>query len=177
MKKLEIGELKRIYVTKEFGFFYSSNCNSSSKCKASVYLTLFKQQQLAFKINADIIIIKALCLLELLIVTLLHFFLILHLSKSWQAYSGIMLDSMLILLLNKNIDYVLIGHIQYVLYAIIILNEHKHLFSTNWNYFNPKIFSFWLALYYKVISTRYDIAAHSWYRIMHEYIVYKQNYK
>lgn len=85
-----------------------------------------------------------------------------------------MLDSMLILLLNKNIDYILIGHIQY---AIIILNEHKHLFSTNWNYFNLKNFSFWLALYYKVISTKHDMATRSWYRIMHKYIVYKQNYK
>lgn len=88
-----------------------------------------------------------------------------------------MLDSVLILLLNKNIDYVLIGHIQYALYAIIILNEHKHLFSTNWNYLNPKNFSFWLALYYKVISSKYEMAAHSWYSIMHEYIVYKQNYE
>ena len=51
--------------------------------------------------------------------------------KILTAYSGTMLDSMLILLLNKNIDYVLIGHIQYILYAIIILNEHKHLFSMN----------------------------------------------
>lgn len=88
-----------------------------------------------------------------------------------------MLDSMLILLLNKNIDYVLIRHIQYALYAIIILNEHKHLFSTNWNYFNPKNFSFWLALCYKAISTKHNMAAHSWCNIMHEYIVYKQNYK
>lgn len=88
-----------------------------------------------------------------------------------------MLDSMLILLLNKNIDYVLIGHIQYILYAIIILNEDKHLFSMNWNYWNPKNFSFWLALYYKDIINNYDMVAHYWYSIMHEYIVYKQNYK
>lgn len=109
-------------------------------------IALFAKQQLAFKIKADIIIIKALLLLKLLIVTLLPFFYSMFL-KILTAYSGTMLDWMLILLLNKNIDYVLIGNIQYLLYAIIICNEHKHLFSMNWNYFNPKNFSFWLALY------------------------------
>lgn len=61
-----------------------------------------------------------------------------------------MLDWMLILLLNKEIDYVLIGCIQCTLHAIIILNEHKHLFSMNLNYLNSQHFSFWL--YYKGIS-------------------------
>lgn len=80
IKKLKIGKLKRIYITKLFEFLCSSNYNSSSEFKASVYIALFTQQQLAFKINADIIIIKALELLELLIVILLHgfFFFILH---------------------------------------------------------------------------------------------------
>lgn len=38
-------------------------------------IALFAKRQLIFKINADIIIIKALLLLKLLIVTLLPFFL------------------------------------------------------------------------------------------------------
>lgn len=73
-----------------------------------------------------------------------------------------MLDSVLILLLNKNIDYVLIRRIQYVLYVIIIPNEHKHLFSMISNDLNPKNFSFWLALYYKGRSENCDMITHYW---------------
>lgn len=108
---MEIGKLKRIYITKLFGLLYPSNCNSSSEFKASVYIARFILQQLACKIYADITIIKALCLLELLIVTLLHFFYSIFV-KILRAYSATMVDSMLILLLNKNIDYVLIRDIQ-----------------------------------------------------------------
>lgn len=95
--------------------------------------------------------------------------------KILTAYS--VLDWMLILLLNKKIDYVLIGCIQCILHAIIILSEHKHLFSINWNYLNSKNFSFWLTLYYKGISNNYDMVAYCWYINMHKYVVYKQNYK
>ena len=97
--------------------------------------------------------------------------------RSLTAYSGTMLDWMLRLLLNKNFDYVLIGHIQCILYAIIILNEHKHLFCMNWNYLNPDNFYFWLVLYYKGISNNYDMITHCWYSIMHEWVIYKRNYK